>query len=154
MHSLMHDIPPFFILFLEELFLIFNRMLSIRAFGRCVLWIMELPIKFDIVKSRWYIDYIEDSQAIIPPPQMYFLFWRSILPLQTLQTLVECHFMRQFIWVFIICQSTYLRVPGLQRVLFKNSEYDQEIPQSQTADNPVASRGRAAQPSRDTRKTN
>ena len=34
------------------------------------------------------------------------------------------------------------------------SEYDQEIPQSQTADNPVALRGRAAQPSRDTRKTN
>ena len=36
----------------------------------------------------------------------------------------------------------------------KNSEYDQEIPQSQTADNPVAPRGRAVQPSRDTRKTN
>ena len=34
------------------------------------------------------------------------------------------------------------------------SEYDQEIPQSQTADYPVAPRGRAAQPSRDTRKTN
>ena len=34
------------------------------------------------------------------------------------------------------------------------SEYDQEIPQSQTADNPVAQRGRAAQPPRDTRKTN
>ena len=34
------------------------------------------------------------------------------------------------------------------------SEYDQEIPQSQTTDNPVAPRGRAAQPSRDTRKTN
>ena len=33
------------------------------------------------------------------------------------------------------------------------SEYDQEIPQSQIADNPVAPRGRAAQPSRDTRKT-
>ena len=33
-------------------------------------------------------------------------------------------------------------------------EYDQEIPQSQTADNPVAPRGRAAQPSQDTRKTN
>ena len=27
------------------------------------------------------------------------------------------------------------------------SEYDQEIPQAQTADNPVAPRGRAAQPS-------
>ena len=36
----------------------------------------------------------------------------------------------------------------------KVSEYDQEIPYSQTADNPVAPRGRAAQPSRDTRKTN
>ena len=34
------------------------------------------------------------------------------------------------------------------------SEYDQEIPQSQTADNPEAQRGRAAQPLRDTRKTN
>ena len=34
------------------------------------------------------------------------------------------------------------------------SEYDQEIPQSPTTDNPVAPRGRAALPSRDTRKTN
>ena len=34
------------------------------------------------------------------------------------------------------------------------SEYHQEIPQSQTADNPMAPRGRATQPSRDTRKTN
>ena len=33
------------------------------------------------------------------------------------------------------------------------SEYDQEIPQSQTADNPMAPGGRAAQPPRDTRKT-
>ena len=38
--------------------------------------------------------------------------------------------------------------------LKKVSEYDQEIPQSQTADNPVAPRGRSIQPSRDTRKTN
>ena len=34
------------------------------------------------------------------------------------------------------------------------SEYDQEIPQSRTAENPLAPRGRAAKPSRDTRKTN
>ena len=33
---------------------------------------------------------------------------------------------------------------------FKNSEYDQEIPQSQTADNSMAPRGKATQPSRDT----
>ena len=34
------------------------------------------------------------------------------------------------------------------------SEYDKEVPQSQTTDNPTAPRGRATQPSRDTRKTN
>ena len=34
------------------------------------------------------------------------------------------------------------------------SEYDQEIPQSQTADNPKTPRGRATQPSRDTKQTN
>ena len=33
--------------------------------------------------------------------------------------------------------------------LKKVSEYDKEIPQSQTADNPLAPRGRAAQPSRE-----
>ena len=33
-------------------------------------------------------------------------------------------------------------------------EHDQEIPQSQTADNPMALQGRDTQPSRDTRKTN
>ena len=46
---------------------------------------------------------------------------------------------------------------GTRNVLIESkivSEYDQDIPQSQTADNPVAARGRAAQPSRDTRKTN
>ena len=36
----------------------------------------------------------------------------------------------------------------------ENCEYDQEIPQSQTADNPMALRGRATQQSPDTRKTN
>ena len=45
--------------------------------------------------------------------------------------------------------------PGLPRMnRTKNSEYVQEIPQSQTADNALAPSGRAAQPSRDTRKTN
>ena len=34
------------------------------------------------------------------------------------------------------------------------SEYDQEIQQLQTADNPMAQRERATQPSRDTRETN
>ena len=56
----------------------------------------------------------------------------------------------------VIFQSVQL-LPWKQS--FKNqvskivSEYDQEIPQSQTADYPVAPRGRAAQPSRAIRKT-
>ena len=36
----------------------------------------------------------------------------------------------------------------------KVSEYDQEIPQLQTVDKPMALRGRDAQQSRDTRQTN
>ena len=36
----------------------------------------------------------------------------------------------------------------------KNSEYDQEIPQSQTVDKPMAPRGRATQKSQARRKTN
>ena len=36
----------------------------------------------------------------------------------------------------------------------QKSEYDQEIPRSQTADKPMAPGGRATQQSQDTRKTN
>ena len=57
------------------------------------------------------------------------------------------------VWGVRVCMVVVVCVYGgmLDK---KVSEYDQEIPQSQTADNPVAPRGRAAQPSRDTRKTN
>ena len=40
------------------------------------------------------------------------------------------------------------------KINFKISEYDQELPQSQTADIPMAPPGRATQQSQDTRKTN
>ena len=42
MHSLLHDIPQFLILLLEELFLIFNQILSIQAFGRPELVVFSL----------------------------------------------------------------------------------------------------------------
>ena len=45
-------------------------------------------------------------------------------------------------WAIVPCSET-----------IKNSEYDQEVPQSQTAENPMAPRGRDTQQSRDTRKT-
>ena len=45
-------------------------------------------------------------------------------------------------------------VTFLENTLKIVSDYDQEIPQSHTADNPMAPQGRAPQPLRDTRKTN
>ena len=47
-----------------------------------------------------------------------------------------------------------LRTYVISRKLVKNSEYDQEIPQSQIADKPTKPRYWATQQSRDTRKTN
>ena len=52
--------------------------------------------------------------------------------------IVQCH-MRFLKYIHI---PTDFKTATLKIV----SEYDQEIPQSQTADNPVAPRGRAAQP--------
>ena len=38
--------------------------------------------------------------------------------------------------------------------VFRNSDYDQEIPQSQTADKTMTQQGKDTQQSQDTRKTN
>ena len=51
-------------------------------------------------------------------------------------------------------KATYVMGTVVNTSLYKNSKYDQEIPQSQTTDNPMALPGRATHPSRDTRKTN
>ena len=58
--------------------------------------------------------------------------------------------------IIAIIGNEYLRVLVISSAYNSKivSEYDQEIPQSQTANKPVAPQGRAAQPSRDTRKTN
>ena len=48
-------------------------------------------------------------------------------------------------------KCTFCTCTGASKIV---SEYDQEISQSQTAEYPMALRGRAAQPSPDTRKTN
>ena len=60
------------------------------------------------------------------------------------------------VWVKIVRNYPEFRILKLtfcgMSASEKNSEYNQEIPQSQTADNPMAPRGRATQPSRDTMK--
>ena len=55
-----------------------------------------------------------------------------------------------YIWYLLVLYVNS-SVKSLKSVPKIVSEYDQEIPQSQTADNLVAPRGRAAQPSRDNR---
>ena len=63
-------------------------------------------------------------------------------------------------WKVLVLTATYQNTELWEQTNIQNkqpkivSEYDQEIPYSQTADNPMAPRGRATQPSRDTRKTN
>ena len=51
------------------------------------------------------------------------------------------------------CDSCKEDIKGIHYLIIV-SEYDQEIPQSQTADKPMSPRGRATQPSRNNRKTN
>ena len=55
---------------------------------------------------------------------------------------------------FLITASSVVTVLGNSLHVIQKSEYDQEIPQSQTADKPMAPRGYATQKSRETRKTN
>ena len=57
--------------------------------------------------------------------------------------------------VIWITHDYAMKISMLLSLSFKIvSEYDQEIPQSQTADKSMAQRGRATQQSRDTRMTN
>ena len=49
---MLHDIPRFFIFFIEQLFFIFNQMLSIRVLGRSVLYHIELQHCHPTVKCR------------------------------------------------------------------------------------------------------
>ena len=61
---------------------------------------------------------------------------------------------RKVLFVVFFNYDEEVTIRKRKSVLEIVSEYDQEIPQSQTADNPVAPPGRAAQPSQDIRKTN
>ena len=62
--------------------------------------------------------------------------------------------MYRLAWALVVCKSrkTNILLVGLfEKIVI---EYNQEIPQSQTADKPVASWQRVTQQSQDTRKTN
>ena len=46
---------------------------------------------------------------------VYSVVWRSLLPLQTVKTLMKCSIMLHFIWVFTVCKSTCLGISQVQR---------------------------------------
>ena len=85
----------------------------------------------------------------------FFLNYQGCYRLRRRQSLKYCpspppHTKKYF--EYLLSKQTSTKTNDLTTIIV--NEYDQEIPRSQTADNPVAPRGRAAQPSQDTRKTN
>ena len=83
---------------------------------------------------------------------LLFLMFMNDLPLYTENVFTDLF--ADDTTIHQISNSQHFIEQNVQAALEIVSEYEQEIPQSQTADNPMAPRGRAAQPSRDTRKTN
>ena len=43
---------------------------------------------------------------------------KIFLCLQTVQTLLKCRIMWHFIWVFAVCQSTFMQVYSMKRVKY------------------------------------
>ena len=87
-----------------------------------------------ILDQVWYL--------IVPIPdfcRLSYFPYISVKICLTHKTVINCRYARHNRMVFTI------------KIV---NEYDQEIPQSQTVDNPAAPRGWAAQPPRDTRETN
>ena len=98
--------------------------------------------------DHWFLGRRLGTRKMHLSPQYHRLL--SVLRLQYCRCrfLVDCCSQNGVcVYSMVCCTLLYV----LSRIV---SEYDQEIPQSQTADNPMASRGRATQPSQDTRKTN
>ena len=47
---------------------------------------------------------------------LYLFLWRTILSLQTVQTLMKCRILRHFIWVFTVCKSTRFEFSSPQKL--------------------------------------
>ena len=103
---------------------------------------------FDSMVSQIYPSELQLNRANTSDTEFAFLDLHLSISNDIVST--KIYDKRRWFWNFQFsifswwCFSFYL----LWKIV---SEYDQEIPQSQTADNPVAPRGRAAQPSQDTR---
>ena len=60
---------------------------------------------------------------LFPPKRLYFFYEYQFNSQLTVQTHIKYLIMRHFIRVFTVCQSTHLRVYGLQKV----NSYEQDI---------------------------
>ena len=117
--------------------------------------ILTLTLTSGLISSFFllYYSYLSSNVSYTRPIPLgafvtclwHFLFTSEKKLKNIMHVLVKMYVMR---WLFCGTKFMFDLAPKIV------SEYDQEVPQSQTADNPVAPRGRSAQPSRDTRKTN
>ena len=76
---------------------------------------MEFPIKFDTVKSGWFIVYIEGSHVIISKQVSYISFsedYYCVLHVANSADPRKCRKMWNFIWLFTVCHSTRVGVYG------------------------------------------
>ena len=126
--------------------------ISVEGLKRKFLLIPQL--RFTIKECK--IIYLTISDAISPTimPVHYLSMQRQLLlPIVNRQMVIlQCLSYKSMFPSFTRQALYHCITERLQSKIV--SEYDQEISQSQTAHNPMARLGRAAQPSRDTRKTN
>ena len=67
---------------------------------------MEFSIKLHTIRSGLYIAYIEGVTGYTLKKNIVFLSLKIDFVLQTVKTLMKCHIMWHFIWVYTVCQST------------------------------------------------
>ena len=79
---------------------------------------IDFYIKFNTIKSKWSIVYIDGSQVITFKKKI-IKFLSVKTDWQTVQTLMKCCILQHFICVFTVCKSTHLGLCHLQRVTSK-----------------------------------
>ena len=69
---------------------------------------MNFPIQIDIIRMGLSILYILRGHMIEIQNSGAFIYLKIVLPLQTVQNLMENHILWHFILAFTVCQSTYM----------------------------------------------
>ena len=103
----------------------------------------------DAEQTKWKPKYVKQDAEQMEQTERQPCFFLLTIYLLKVAIHSKCSLQSHLLMYF---GSQHCKQYGLRSEIA--SEYDQEIPQSQTADKPTAPRGRATQSSQDTRKTN